>query len=37
LAVLAEYTLADLIRDKERMCGLLDLEIPVTTVSETEA
>jgi hypothetical protein len=31
---LAEYTLDDLVRDKERMCGLLELEIPVTTVSE---
>ena len=34
LGVLAEYTLDDLVRDKERMCGLLDLEIPVATVSE---
>ena len=34
LGVLAEYTLDDLVRDKERMCGLLDLEIPVVTVSE---
>lgn len=34
LAVLAEHTLADLIRDKERMCSLLDVEIPVTSVSE---
>ncbi len=29
MAVLAEFTLADLVRDEERMCGLLGLNIPV--------
>ena len=33
MGVLSEFTLADLVRDEERMCGLLGLEIPVTLVS----
>lgn len=32
MGVLSEFTLADLVRDEEQMCGLLGLEIPVTTV-----
>ena len=31
MAVLAEFTLADLVRDEERMCDLLGLEIPIVT------
>jgi len=29
LGVLAEFTLQDLVKDSDKMCGLLDLEIPV--------
>ena len=31
MAVLAEFTLADLVRDEERMCDLLGREIPIVT------
>ena len=31
MAVLAEFTLADLVRDEERLCDLLGLEIPIVT------
>ncbi|WP_024872168.1 Rrf2 family transcriptional regulator [Tolumonas lignilytica] len=32
MGVLAEFTLADLVKDEERMCGLLGLNIPVMAV-----
>jgi Rrf2 family transcriptional regulator, nitric oxide-sensitive transcriptional repressor len=34
MSVLAEFTLADLVRDQERMCGLLGMNIPVTTFTD---
>lgn len=29
LGVLAEFTLADLVKDENKLCGLLDMEVPV--------